>query len=58
MTLSATAWPTFDRTFQGGHVRDEMTVLGTVALDNNGVATYTTSSLAVGTHSLQASLVW
>ena len=34
--------------------RDGTTVLATIALDGSGQATFTTSSLAVGTHTITA----
>ncbi len=36
--------------------RDGITVLGTTSLNDSGIATFTTASLAVGTHPLQAAL--
>jgi len=48
VTSTATGTPTGNVTFKDG-----ATVLGTVAL-SSGVATYTTSTLAVGTHSITA----
>ncbi len=56
VVLSFTVLPT-SSVVPSGHVvlRDGPTTLATLTLDGNGAATYNTSSLAVGTHSLQAS---
>ena len=56
VTLTAMATALLTGVMPGGTVtfRDGMTVLGTAALDASGAASFTTSSLAVGTHPLQA----
>ena len=58
VTMTATAISAPPASVPTGEVtfRDGSNVLGTVALGPNGTATFTTSSLAVGSHPLQASL--
>ncbi len=59
VTLTASAASALSGMVPFGQVsfRDGMTVLGTLPLNDTGAATFTTASLAVGAHPLQAILV-
>jgi hypothetical protein len=56
VTFTATVSPQYANTATGTVTfKDGVTALGTAALDGNGNATFTTSSLAAGSHSITAS---
>ena len=58
VTMTATATAALTGTVPGGTINfnDGSTTLGSAVLSNNGIATFSTSSLAVGTHPLTAIL--
>jgi len=58
VTMTVNATSVFGSVVPFGLVtlRDGITVLGTAPLNDSGVATFTTASLAIGTHPLQAAL--